>query len=56
MQLMSKKFNGYDAYIYVWSCSLHTFDYIRNHMKFLKITEFNFWHYKGKDYFFGPFG
>ncbi len=28
MQLMSKKFNGYDAYIYVWSCSLHAFDYL----------------------------
>jgi hypothetical protein len=26
-----------NVYIYVWPCSLHAFDYIRNHMKILKI-------------------
>jgi len=45
-----------NVYIYVWPCSLHAFDYIRFHMNFLKIIEFNLWGYKEKDYFFGPFG
>jgi hypothetical protein len=43
-------------YIYAWPCSLHAFDYIKNHMKFLKVTKFNCWGCKENDYFFGPFG
>ncbi len=43
-------------YIYVWPCSLHAFDYIRNHIKFLKVRKFNLSGYKEKDYFFGSFG
>jgi hypothetical protein len=45
-----------NAYIYVWPCSLHAFDYIKTHMKCLKITKFNCWGYKETNYFFGPFG
>ncbi len=45
-----------NAYIYVWPCSLHAFDYIRNHMTFLKVKEFNHWGSKEKEYFFWLFG
>jgi hypothetical protein len=42
-----------NVYIYVYPCSLHAFDYIKNHMKFLRITKFNIWGCKEKDYFLG---
>jgi hypothetical protein len=43
----------YNVYIYVRPCSLHAFDYIKNHVKYLKMTKFNHWGYKEKDFYWG---
>jgi len=42
-----------NVYIYVWPCLLHAFDYIINNVKILKVTKFNIWGFKEKDYFLG---
>jgi hypothetical protein len=43
-------------YIYIWPCPLDGFDYVINHMKFLKVKKFNCWGSKEKYCFVLPFG